>query len=291
MRVKHGAYVALVAAFLTMPAAFAAPQQPPQRVVSTFLCTDEYVFRLLPRERIAALSYLSADSNPVVSTIHDRVKGIRLIRGTAEEVLSLHPDLVVMYRGTNPKLKAHLIEAHIPYLEVDWANSIADIRKVTRALGDALGERAKADALVTEMDRKIAAAQKIAPHIPVRALVYEPNGYANSGGVTEDVLRVAGLQDVSGGMTQTRQGTIPVEEVIAQPPALLILNGEHEKAPSRGDLVLKHPALRALPANTIIAHTSLTPLLCPGPWSADVAMPLVELGRSTRAQTSKNLLR
>jgi iron complex transport system substrate-binding protein len=283
MRVKHGAYVALIAAFLAGPVTLAAPQQAPQqspqRVVSTFLCTDEYVFRLLPRERIAALSFLSADDNPVVSTIHDQVKGIPLIRGSAEEVLSLHPDLVVMYRGTNPKLKAHLIEAHIPFLEVDWANSIADIRKVARTLGEALGERGRAEALITEMDRKIAAAHKFAPRVPVRALIYEPNGYANSGGVTEDVLRVAGLQDVSGGMTQTRQGTIPVEEVIAQPPALLILNGEHEKAPSRGDLVLKHPALRALPANTVIAHTSLTPLLCPGPWSADVAKPLAELAR------------
>jgi len=286
MRLKHGCHVLALAAAIC--GAFPASAAPPQRVVSAFLCTDEYVFRLLPRERIAALSYLSADDNPVVSTIHDRVKGIPLIRGSAEEVLSLHPDLVVMYRGTNPKLKAHLIEAHIPFLEVDWANSIADIRKVTRTLGDALGERARADVLVAEMDRKIAAAEKLAPHPAVDALIYEPNGYANSGGVTEDVMRIAGLRDVSGGMMQTRQGTIPVEAVIASPPALLILNGEREATPTRADLVLKHPALRALPSNTVIARTSLTPLLCPGPWSIDVAETLAELGRKASLASARS---
>jgi iron complex transport system substrate-binding protein len=81
MRLAHGCHVACLLAALLGARADAAPQ----RVVSTFLCTDEYVYRLVPRERIAALSYLSADRHPVVSTIVDKVKGIRLTRGSAEE--------------------------------------------------------------------------------------------------------------------------------------------------------------------------------------------------------------
>ena len=84
-----------VATTLGFPA-FAAPQ----RVVSTFLCTDEYVFRLLPRERIAALSYEAVDRRPVVSTIADAAAGMPVIRPSAETVLQLKPDLVVMYAGT-----------------------------------------------------------------------------------------------------------------------------------------------------------------------------------------------
>jgi len=60
----------------------------PLRVVSTFLCTDEYVFRLVPRGHIAALSFEAGDRNPVVSTISDRVGGIALIRPSAETVLN-----------------------------------------------------------------------------------------------------------------------------------------------------------------------------------------------------------
>lgn len=283
MRLVHGCYVAcFLAALLGARVADAAPQ----RIVSTFLCTDEYVYRLVPRDRIAALSYLSADKHPVVSTIVDKVKGIRLTRGSAEEVLALHPDMVVMYQGTNPRLRAHLIETHTPFVETKWANSISDIRDVTRQLGAALGARDRAEAMIRDMDAKLARAAKEAPHPPVATLIYEPNGYANSGGVSDDILRMIGLRDVAPQLKQTRQGRVPVETLVAHPPQLLILNGEREATPTRADLVLKNPALRALPKSTLVANASLTPLLCPGPWSADVALPLAEWGRKARSLAS-----
>jgi iron complex transport system substrate-binding protein len=283
MRLSHGCHVAcLIGALFAANLAHAAPQ----RIVSTFLCTDEYVYRLVPRDRIAALSYLSADRHPIVSTIVDKVKGIRLTRGSAEEVLTLHPDMVVMYRGTNPRLRAHLIETHTSFVETKWANSIADIRDVTRQLGAALGAKDRAEEMIRDMDAKLARAAKLAPHPPVATLIYEPNGYANSGGVSDDILRHIGLRDVASDLKQTRQGRVPVETLVADPPQLLILNGEREATPTRADLVLKNPALRALPKSTLVANTSLTPLLCPGPWSADVAEPLVELGRRAHSLAS-----
>src|ERR1700733_10124851 len=145
MRLTHGFPVAaFMAAFMCVQPAFAAPQ----RIVSTFLCTDEYVFRLVPRARVVALSFLAADTHPVVSTIRDKVGGLRLTRGSAEEVMSLDPDLVVMYRGTNPRLKAQLMEAHIPFVEVAWANSLAEVRIVTRDLGASLGAQKRAAELI-----------------------------------------------------------------------------------------------------------------------------------------------
>jgi iron complex transport system substrate-binding protein len=283
MRLMHGYRIAILMALLLSAApAFAAPQ----RIVSTFLCTDEYVFRLVSRQRIAALSFLAADTHPVVSTIRDKVAGIPLTRGSAEEVMSLDPDLVVMYRGTNPRLKAQLMEAHTPFVEIDDANSLADVRRVTRDLGRALGAEQTAADLIAEMDKKLAAVSAIAPRPPVRTLIYEPNGYANSGGVSDDILRVAGLADIATQMRQTRMRTIPVESVVADPPELLILNAEREGAPSRGDLILHHPALRALPQSTMVAGAALTPLLCPGPWSVDVAAPLVRLARAARTLAS-----
>ena len=280
MRLTHGWHVACLIAALLLPGIATAA---PMHVVSTFLCTDEYVFRLVPRERIAALSFLSADRHPVVSTIADKVKGIRLIRGSAEEIMPLHPDLVVT-EDANPRLLAQLAEAGIRVLQVKDPMSLADVRDVTRELGAALGESERAETMLAEMDRKLAAAARVAPHPSVRTLIYEPNGYATSGGVTNEILRTAGLENAGPSMNQTRLGTVPIEAVIASPPELLILNGEREATPSRGDLILRHPALRALPASTMIARAHLTPLLCPGPWSADVALPLAELGRRAGVQ-------
>ena len=284
MRLIHGhPVVCFLAGILAVSQADAAPQ----RVVSTLLCTDEYVFRLVPREHIAALSFLAADTHPVVSTIQKEVAGIPLTRASAEEVLALKPDLVVMQQGTNPRLKAHLEEAHIPILEIPEPNSLADIRRVTRDLGRAFDAPERAAALVRHMDGELALAARDAEHPPVQTLVYKPNGYANSGTVSNEILADAGLADISGNFGETRAGTIPVEEIVASPPELLILSGENEATPSHGDLVLQHPALRDLPQTTFVARAVLTPFLCPGPWSADVAPLLAKLGRDARERENR----
>ncbi len=253
----------------------------PQRVVSTNLCADEYVFRLLPRERIAALSFLSADRHPVISTIVDQVRGIALIRASTEEVLSRNPDLVVMYAGMDARLHAHLREAGVPVLDVRWARSLSDIRQVTLGLGRALGAEARAEALLGAMDRDLAVAKAARP--PVRTLIYEPNGYATADGVTDEILARAGLANAAPEMGATRQGTIPVEMVVANPPELLILNGASRSVRSRADLVLHHPALATLPDTVMVARASLTPLLCPGPWSAETVPVFAALGQKARA--------
>ena len=259
--------------------AFAAPQ----RVVSTFLCTDEYIFRLVPRERIAALSYEATDRNPVVSTIAGRARGIRAIRPTTETVLSLAPDLVVMYAGTNPRLRLNLKKLGIAVLDVPWANSLADVRTIATMLGDKLGAPTTAKEMLAGMDRKIAAARAAAPRPPVKAILYEPNGYAGAGGITDEVMALSGIANAAPQARLTRMGTLPVEAVIAAAPELLILGGEERSGSARAYAILHHPALKALEGKTYMEHAVLTPLLCPGPWSLDAAATFGDLARKARA--------
>jgi iron complex transport system substrate-binding protein len=279
MRWTHSWVAACLAALIlgTNPA-FAAPK----RVVSTFLCTDEYVFRLLPRERIAALSFEATDRNPVVSTIADAAQGLPAIRPSAETVLNYRPDLVVMYQFTMPELHAQLARIGVPVLDVPWANSLADVRRITAMLGEKLGARDQAGTLLKEMDAKIATARAAAPRPPVATLIYEPNGYASSGGVTADIMTLSGLKDVAPGLRLTRLDTLPVESVIAHAPELVILSGNRHTQNSRADLVQHHPALRALEGRSDVAWAQLTPLLCPGPWSLDAAATFTALGDKAR---------
>lgn len=258
-------------------------------MVSTFLCTDEYVFRLLPRDRIAALSNLAGNHPPVppvVSTVADRVEAVHipLIAPSAEEIATKRPDLVVMYQGTNPRVQAELETTGIPVLAVPWANSLADIRRITRMLGDALGVPARAAALLKGMDATLAEARLLAPKPPVDTLIYEPNGYATAGGVADELMQIAGLRNAAADMHPTRLGRVPVEAVIADPPELLILNTGRARATARADLVLKNPALRTLKGKSLIVRADLKPLFCPGPWSADAALTLARLGRLARAR-------
>ena len=255
---------------------------PPQRVVSTNLCADEYVFRLVDRGHIAALSFEAGDRHPVVSTIADEVGGIAQIRPSAETVLNYRPDLVVMFAGTLPKLRAALDDLHVPVLEVPYDDSLAAIRATTRRLGAALGAPEKADLLLAQMDDRLARARHVAPAKPVRTLIYEPNGYAASGPVTQELMAVAGLADAAPAYALTRSGRIPVEEVIAAAPDLLIYSGHQETADARANLVQHHPALAALDGRTYATWNPLLPLLCAGPWSADAAPVLAALGQKAR---------
>jgi iron complex transport system substrate-binding protein len=271
---------AIYAATSLILPAFAAP---PHKVVSTFLCTDEYVFRLVPRERIAALSYEAVDRKPVVSTIVDAAAGIPVIRPSTETVLKLKPDLVVMYAGTNPRLHLNLQKLGVPVLDVPWANSLADVRAVTKMLGEKLGAPDRAAALLADMDRKIAAARRGASQPPVRTILYEPQGYATVQGVTEEVMQIAGLVNAAPPAQLTASGQMPVEAVVAAAPELLILGGEERSGSARAYAILHHPAFKALKGKTHMEFAGLTPLLCPGPWSLDSAAPLAELGRKARA--------
>lgn len=273
------AFTLLCALLLWTEVAAAAPQ----RVVSTFLCTDEYVFRLVPREHIAALSFEAGDRHPVVSTIANKVDGIRQIRPSTETVLNLHPDLVVMYENTMPRLHANLLALGVRVLDVPWANSIADIRRTTLLLSAKLDAKARAAELLRTMDAKLAAAHRTALHPPVRTLLYEPNGYASLGGLTDELMALSGLVNAAPGMHPTRAGTVPVETVIATAPELLIFSGQSEAPDSHAVLVQHHPALGALAGRTYSAWASLIPLACPGPWSADVGVTFARLGAKARA--------
>lgn len=283
MRLPHASHAFVLCAALCSPAAARDPHpSAPRRIVSTFLCTDEYLFRLVSPSRIAALSYLAAATDPVVSTIAGQVHGIPSVRASAEQVLTLHPDLVITYENTNVRTTQLLRAAGVNVLELPWAQSLADIRRITRMLGDRLGERRRAEALIAQMDADLRSARAQAPRPPVRTLLYEPNGYATGGGVTDEILSAAGLVNIAHDAHATRAGTVPMEAVLVAAPQLLILNGEREVAPARADLALQHPALESAAAHAFVVRKSLTPLLCPGPWSARLAGALAEWGRKAQ---------
>jgi len=168
-------------------------------------------------------------------------------------------------------------------LDVPWANSIADIRKTTRWLGDKFGMQKRAAAMLDAMDVKLDATRRLAEQPPVRTLLYEPNGYASAGGVTDEMMMLAGLLNATPSLHPTRAGTVPVETVIAASPELLIFRGEQGAPASQAELVQHHPAFATLAGRTLSVRASLIPLACPGPWSADAALTFVDLAAKARA--------
>jgi iron complex transport system substrate-binding protein len=187
-----------------------------------------------------------------------------------------------MQQGALARLHVSLKALGVPILDLPYDNSLADVRRTTRMLGAVFGARARAEALIVQMDATVAAARRAAVRPSVRTLIYEPNGYAAAGGLTRELMTLAGLSDAAPGFAVTRSGRIPVEEVIAAAPELLILSGQRRTMDARADLVLHHPALAALDGHAYTAWEPLLPLLCAGPWSAEAAGTFAGLGRKAR---------
>ena len=145
----------------------------PQRVMSLNLCTDQIVLQLLPPERIASVTYLAR--GPDVGFPSIDASRVKVNYGSSEEVLAQRPDLVIAGTTSTFATRALLKRAGIPLLEVPGAESFEDIRNITRTIGRALEEEARAEALLQRMDSTLAELRQTAATFPDRGRCSMPS--------------------------------------------------------------------------------------------------------------------
>ncbi|MEJ0006989.1 MAG: hypothetical protein WDM77_11635 [Steroidobacteraceae bacterium] len=81
-------------------------------------------------------------------------------------------------RGGTPRRPQRLLikQVGIPLLEVGAANNFQQIREITRQVGRAVAEEAKAEALLAQMDKTLAQLAASAPPRPIRIVVFDGAG-------------------------------------------------------------------------------------------------------------------
>jgi iron complex transport system substrate-binding protein len=225
------------------------------RVVSLNLCTDEFLLLLAP-EQAAAVTPLARD--PLLSVVAEAARHVPLVRADAEAVLDLHPDLVLAAPYGAQATLALLARRGLHIFRIDLPEDFPAIRTETRRIADALGVPARGEALLAEMDARLAAL----PHrAPTPALFLEPRGWTAGGhSLAAAVMQAAGLQDTGSGRR------VDLETLAAQPPALLVTETPPD-TPSLATDMLWHPGLRGIPRRTVPP----TLLTCGGPWTAQAA--------------------
>lgn len=253
----------------------------PVRVMSTNQCTDQIVLALLPPERIASVTWLSRD--PARSLLVEQARAVGVNHGSAEEVVAQRPDLVIAGTFTTTALRATLRRLGYPLLEVDHANGIADIRRNTRQIAAALGEQARGEALIADMDSKLnALARDPAPDIPLVA--WDASGFAAGQGTLYDALLSA-----AGGRNIMRDGHYrgpDVEVLLTADPFLLVQGVSDAGARDLGQDRLHHPLVqqRWRGRTVFVPHAHY---LCGTPMIADAARRLREqLRAAARAAPS-----
>ena len=139
-----------VAAFLTIVAPGSSRAQThPQRIISIIPSTTEMLFAMGAGPRVIGVG--NFDRYPPEALTRPKVGG--LIDPDVERILSLKPDLVVVY-GTQNELRQQLDRAKIPMFLYQHAG-LFDITSTIRDLGTRVGSPKESDALADRIEAEI----------------------------------------------------------------------------------------------------------------------------------------
>jgi iron complex transport system substrate-binding protein len=216
---RRAALAAILAACLG-----AAADAEVRRIVSIIPATTEMLFAMGAGDRVVAVG--SYDRFPPAVEKLPRVGA--LLDPNVERILSLRPDLVVLY-GTQTDLRTQLERAGVPYYSYIH-RGLLDITQTIRSLGARVGVDASANALADRIERQLSdiRARVAGRGRPKTLLVFgrEPGTLRNieaSGGVgfLHDMLDTAGGDDVLGDVKQ-QSVTMSTELVLARAPEVIV---------------------------------------------------------------------
>ena len=218
-----------------------------ERVVSMNLCADQLLLLIAERSRIASVSYLARD--PLISHLAGQARDIPFNHGLAEEILPLHPDLVLAGSYTTKPTTTLFRKLGIKVLVLELADGYEDIRRNMQLVGKALGETAKVDRLIEQFDRALVTSAP-SPDLPT-AIILQPRGMTTGRGSLPDaILRTVGLRNLSAELGIGKRGQLSLEQVVAARPDLFVLTEFRPDHPSLAHLILRHSVLRITQAYT-----------------------------------------
>jgi iron complex transport system substrate-binding protein len=257
----------------------AGAAEPPRRIVSLNLCSDQLLLELVAPERIASLTWLSrTDGEPALRALALRLPSNR---GSAEEVLAARPDMVLAGRYTTSTTRALLRRVGVPMLEVDAVQDWEGIRRVTREVAAAVGAVERGEALIAQMDAQLAATAALRVPTPMRAIGWSGAAEDVPGRDTlfDTILTTAGAVNIA---AQPVGGSgFDLERVLRQKPRLLLRGTAHDGERAVRSWAANHRVLQALPGLSTIEYSE-------GAWACGVpraAGHALQLARELRALT------
>ena len=211
--------------------------------------------------QLVSVSYLASD--PLSSTMVEAAADYPPNRGGAEQVFLMRPDLVLAGTYSSRASVGLLRKLGVTVVEVPIVQSLDDVSKNLRLLGEAMGREAEAEALAQGFEVEIAA---LAP--PARAAtaaMYYANGYtAGAGGLTDEILSLTGFSNIGAEAGVTGGGILPLERLVMAEPEMIVTSTPYP-AHSRAEEILQHPALLALRDQSAAARVSDADWVCGTP--------------------------
>lgn len=245
----------------------------PRRVISLSPCLDAILVNVADRDQIAALSHFSRSDD--TSTIAALAGTFPVSYETAEEVISFGPDLVLTSRHSSLATRNALRRIEIKTELFDEPTSVAESIAQVRYIAGLVNRTERGEDLVARIEVALKAATPAEGNAAVPAVIFQRNGFsAGTGTLLDELMQRAGFVNVA-----TRYGAgwgnIPLEDLIADPPQVLLAGEISPDMPTWADRVLRHPALRRLEVRMKRAIFPDRLIYCGGPVIIEAARALL----------------
>lgn len=269
-----GWWLLLAAVSPFVSAAEASATETPKRVVSMNVCTDQMAMLVAGDGQLHSVSYLATDA--ATSVLTEEARHLTVNHGQAEEVFLMQPDLALAGSYTTRATVGLLRQLGIRVEEFQPETSFDDVRVSLRRMGDILGRRERAEALVTELDAKLAEAKQ-KPHPNITVATYYANSYTSGAGTLIDaVVATSGLTNLATklGLAGTQQ--LPLELLVMAKPDMLVDSEARYAAPALAQQTFIHPAYKALAAESGRVSVPARYTICGAPFTATAVEMLTE---------------
>ena len=191
----------------------------------------------------------------------DYAKGItsvgKVYQIDTEKVLSCQPDLVIINKGMNEKLVEALEGSGIKTLVLDM-KSYEDVKREVNTLAAVTGNKEKGEALIKDMDEKIAAVKNSIPADKRRVSIIHSTSQGLSvqldGSIAGSVAKMLGWENVASGSKPLEKNPdaapYSMETLVEQNPEIIFVTSMGKLSAIKASMeeTMQGPAWQSIPA-------------------------------------------
>jgi iron complex transport system substrate-binding protein len=244
------------------------------RIASMNVCMDQLLISLADPEQIMGLSRYALQQFESFSA--DAAKRFRILSGGAEDVLELHPDIVVASQFDKRSTRELLKEKGVRLAEFAVPRNLDEVKAQIREMGDLVGHPDRAGAQIARLDEAIAQARQAVARRHYRVLPLSRRGWVSGrDSLLSSLLAETGLFNAAGDLGIAFGGYASLEAIVNLKPDLIVVSNAGDRAEDDGRAFLLHPALERFypPSRRIVIPDRLT--VCGGVMLADALDRLV----------------
>lgn len=219
--------------------------RPARRVVSQYWSIDEYVYSVVPPERVVAVSESAYLTN--ISNVYREVQKFHpAIATDPERVLRLDPDLLLVSSSSRADFCALVRSTQIPIYRVFTTfTSLAQVVETIRLTGYLTGEDQAASDAVNHFWSEIQRAQnhRRSGAKPPRILAYSGHSSYGTETLFDDIVRTLGGVNVAAEAGLRGYDAINTEQIVHWNPEWIISGADHGKTAQVLSALLADPAI------------------------------------------------